>query len=137
MQLGIGRDRSAQRGEVLESELLRDDQHLGLVALHFVEPQLMDGCGRQVRGGALADKEGVVLVTIRNGPETGIGASRGNIGRGEKAGELHVSRQYLLADRFKNFSLDAGLIVGRDAGGKFLQRASKGTCLRASDWRWR
>ena len=88
VQFGIGGDGSAQGGEILKAELLRDDQHLGFVALDLVEPELVDGSGREVGGGALADEEGVVLVSVGQGPEAGIGAAGGDVRRGEKASRI-------------------------------------------------
>ena len=130
VQFGIGRNGSAQGREILKAELLRDDQHLGFVALHLVEPQLVDGCRREIGGGALADEEGVVLVSVGEGPKTGIGPACRDVRRREKASELRVGGQDLLLDRFENRGLDAGLVFGRDACREFLQGTREGRVFR-------
>jgi hypothetical protein len=52
MQLGIGLEAGAEALQVSKAELLRNDQHLGLVALHLVQADLVNLLRGQVRGGA-------------------------------------------------------------------------------------
>ena len=85
-------------GEILEAELLRDGQHLGLVLLHFVEADLVNLVRGQVGGGGAADEELVVLCAVRQSGDAGLGAARRNVADLHEACEAQVCGQHLLAD---------------------------------------
>ena len=55
MQLGIGLEAGAEARQILKAELLRDGEHLGFVALHFVQADLVNLRGGQVGGGGAAN----------------------------------------------------------------------------------
>ena len=76
MQLGIGLEAGAEAGQVRKAELLRDGQHLGLVALHLVEADLVNLVGGQVGGGGAANEELVVLCAVGQGGDAGLGRGR-------------------------------------------------------------
>ena len=55
MHFGVGLEAGAEGGQIGESQLLGDGQHLRLVALDFVETDLVNLVGCQIGGGGAAD----------------------------------------------------------------------------------
>jgi hypothetical protein len=96
VQLGIGLQAFAEALQILEAELLRDGQHLGFVFLHFVQSDLVNLLGGQVGGRGLLDQKLVVLFSVGQGIDAGLGAARGNVAHLKETREARVGGQHLL-----------------------------------------
>ena len=64
MQLRIGLEAGAEALKVRKAELLRDAQHLGLIALYLVEADLVNLLGCQIGRRGAANAEGVKLCPV-------------------------------------------------------------------------
>ena len=122
VQLGIRLQAFAETLQVLEAELLRDGQHLGFVFLHFVQADLVNLVRGQVGGRGLLDQKLVVLLSVGQGVDAGLGASRGNVAHLKKTREAQVGGQILFRDRIQHCGLDALLLGGGNRGGKVFER---------------
>jgi hypothetical protein len=87
-----------------------DSENLLLVTRHLVEPDLMNLCGGQIGGRALLDPKRIEGIAIRQGPGTGIGATGGDVGAGQKAGEPGVGGLDLVFDGGQQLGTDLSLV---------------------------
>ena len=68
MLLRIRRQRRAEALQIGKSKLLHDHQHLGLVPLHLVEPDLVNLRRRLVQRRHLPDQKRIVSIATRASP---------------------------------------------------------------------
>ena len=131
MQLGIGREARPEGFQILKAQLLRNHQHLRLVALHLVETYLVNLLGGQIRGRLAANLEGVILCSAGQRPDARLRATGGNVADLKETRKAQVGRQDFLADYGEHFCLDALLLGWSYRGGKLLERRGQ----RRSFWR--
>src|SRR5581483_3118610 len=116
----------AERYQIFEAELLRNYQHLRFIALYFIKADLMNLIRRQIGCRALPDAKCIVLIAIRQRPDTELCPACRNILSLQESGEARVCRLDLFLNCIEHFGLDALLICGGNARWKFLQRPSEG-----------
>jgi hypothetical protein len=122
MQLGIGLQTGPEALQIRKAELLRNRQHLRLVALHLVQPDLVQLLRGQVGRGGAAKAVGIELCPIGQRPCSGLLPACGNVADLQKARHAQVGGLHFLADGVQRLGLDALLLGGLDGGRKVLQR---------------
>src|SRR6187402_666986 len=91
VQLGIRFDGGVEGFEIVETHLLRDDEHGGLVTLYFFQADLVNLVGGLVGRCALPDTEGVIGVAIGYGRDAGFSAALGNVLSREELREVLIA----------------------------------------------
>jgi hypothetical protein len=99
----------------------RDREHLPLVLLELLEPDLVDPLRRERRRRVAPDRERVGLRAARDRPHAGLRAGLPRVLRLEEAEDGRVRRADVALDRTEDPGLRRGRVRGREAPGEALR----------------
>ncbi len=131
MLLRIRLQRRVEALQIGEAQLLHNRQHLRLVPLHLVEPDLVNLRCRLVQRRALPDPKRIIGIAIRQRPDARILASLRNVIQLQKLREPLVRRQHIGRDRLQQLVRRCASAPPRSPlAGNFFSGSGKRAVLR-------